>query len=54
MKDQLPIGVYHQWRGWADPKVCCDYTLSVAITTWTEEVRSQMKQLTSPEYGKVN
>lgn len=38
-------------RSWADPKVCCDYALSMAITTWSEEVANQMEQLTQPEYG---
>lgn len=53
-KQQLPIEAYHQWRGWADPKVCCDYALSMAITTWSEEVEKQMKQLVTPEFGKIN
>jgi dihydropyrimidinase len=52
-KQQLPLEAYHQWRGWADPKVCCDYALSVAITTWNEEVSQQMEQLTQPEYGNI-
>jgi dihydropyrimidinase len=50
-KEQLPLEAYHQWRSWADPKVCCDYALSVAITSWNEEVAKEMEQLTHPEYG---
>ena len=26
---------YETWRGWADPKVNCDYGLHAAITDWT-------------------
>ncbi|KAI6175942.1 hypothetical protein M3Y97_00745400 [Aphelenchoides bicaudatus] len=50
-KQQLPLEAYHQWRSWADPKVCCDYALSMAITTWSDEVAQQMEQLTQPEFG---
>ncbi|KAF1768375.1 hypothetical protein GCK72_000187 [Caenorhabditis remanei] len=42
---------YNRWRGWADPKVCCDYGLSVAITQWRSETAEQMALITSPEYG---
>ena len=48
----MPIEAYHQWREWADPKVCCDYALSMAITTWNEEVSRQMEELTHPDYGE--
>lgn len=41
------------WREWADAKVCCDYGLSMAITSWNDEVKSQMQFLTSPEYGTI-
>lgn len=51
-KDSLPIDAYKQWRDWADPKVCCDYALTVAITSWTEEVKDQMVTLTQPEFGE--
>lgn len=32
------IESYHKWRGWADPKVCCDYALHCGITSWNEQV----------------
>lgn len=48
-----PLKAYAQWREWADPKVCCDYGLSVAITHWdkTGRIADEMEQLTHPEYG---
>jgi len=34
------IDAYQKWRGWADPKVCCDYSLHVSITWWSDQVRN--------------
>ncbi|CAI2311334.1 unnamed protein product [Caenorhabditis sp. 36 PRJEB53466] len=45
------VAGYHKWRGWADPKVCCDYALSVAITKWRPETAEQMTIITSKDYG---
>ncbi|CAB3408668.1 unnamed protein product [Caenorhabditis bovis] len=42
---------YKKWRSWADPKVVCDYGLSVAITMWRPETAEQMAIITSKEYG---
>ncbi|XP_048364342.1 dihydropyrimidinase [Sphaerodactylus townsendi] len=39
------IEAYEQWRGWADPKVCCDYALHVAVTWWSDKVKEEMKIL---------
>lgn len=39
-KGVSPLEAYHKWRGWADPKVCCDYSFHVAITWWSEKVIS--------------
>ncbi|CAD5221844.1 unnamed protein product [Bursaphelenchus okinawaensis] len=50
-KQTTPLEAYHQWRKWADDKVCCDYALSMAITSWNDQVKQQMQALTSPEYG---
>ncbi|KAK0414003.1 hypothetical protein QR680_007103 [Steinernema hermaphroditum] len=47
----LPIDNWRQWREWADPNVCCDYGLTVAITSWSPLIAEQMTELTKPEYG---
>jgi dihydropyrimidinase len=51
-KGESPLAAYHKWRGWADPKVCCDYSLHVAITWWDEDggIAREMEQLTN-EHG---
>ncbi|CAH2285728.1 dihydropyrimidinase [Pelobates cultripes] len=36
------IEAYNTWRGWADPKVCCDYSLHVAVTWWSDKVKEEM------------
>lgn len=50
-KGERALQAYRKWRNWADNKVCCDYGLSVAITSWSEDVRKEMTFLTHPEYG---
>ncbi|VDL79113.1 unnamed protein product [Nippostrongylus brasiliensis] len=50
-KKLLPTEAYKQWRDWADPKVCCDYGLSVAISGWNKEVEQNMEEVVKPEYG---
>ncbi|XGW31144.1 hypothetical protein V3C99_009811 [Haemonchus contortus] len=50
-KDSTPLAAYKQWREWADPKVCCDYGLSMAITSWNKEIERQMEEVVKPEYG---
>ncbi|XP_033011621.1 dihydropyrimidinase [Lacerta agilis] len=39
------IEAYERWRSWADPKVCCDYALHVAVTWWSNKVKEEMKIL---------
>ncbi|CAH7121529.1 Dpys [Phodopus roborovskii] len=39
------IEAFETWRSWADPKVCCDYSLHVAVTWWSDKVKEEMKTL---------
>jgi hypothetical protein len=45
------LSAYDKWRGWADEKVCCDYSLHMVISYWNEKVREEMKVIASDEYG---
>lgn len=33
------LEAFETWRSWADPNVCCDYSLHVAVTWWSDKVR---------------
>ncbi|XP_076821782.1 dihydropyrimidinase-like [Clavelina lepadiformis] len=39
------LEAYDKWRGWADPKVCCDYSFHVAVTWWSKQVADEMAEL---------
>ena len=44
-KNQPLLKMYEQWRGWADPKVCCDYSFHVGVTWWSKQVCQEMGTL---------
>lgn len=39
------IEAFNTWKSWADPKVCCDYALHVAVTWWSDKVKEEMEIL---------
>ncbi|XP_059713681.1 dihydropyrimidinase isoform X2 [Haemorhous mexicanus] len=42
---------FDTWKSWADPKVCCDYSLHVAVTWWSKKGAKKMLAMgiTGPE-----
>ncbi|XP_061402679.1 dihydropyrimidinase-like, partial [Musca vetustissima] len=44
-KGESLLDAYNRYRSWADPKVCCDYALHVAVTWWSKSVSDEMKIL---------
>ncbi len=41
-KGKSLLEAYDCWRKAADPKVCCDYSLHVAVTWWSDKVNEQI------------
>merc|ERR1711892_319636 len=50
-KGESLIDAYNKWKGWADAKVCCDYSLHMAITYWDEKVEGEMAKVVSQDVG---
>nr|CAD7392427.1 unnamed protein product [Timema cristinae] len=44
-KGESLLEAYERWRQMAEEKVCCDYALHVAITSWSEKVKEEMALL---------
>lgn len=43
------VEAFGLWKSWADPKVCCDYALHVAVTWWSNKVDTNT-DLQFPEF----
>ncbi|XP_061086700.1 dihydropyrimidinase isoform X1 [Conger conger] len=39
------LEAYDKWRSKADGKVCCDYSLHMAVTWWSDTVKQEMETL---------
>ncbi|CAI4227853.1 unnamed protein product [Auanema sp. JU1783] len=50
-KTETLLQAYKMWRDRADPKVVCDYALSMAVTSWSPLISDEMAIVTAPEYG---
>ena len=50
-KGESLLAAYKRWRGWADPKVCCDYALHMAVTHWSDAVAQELPLVTQPDIG---
>ncbi|CAL1685232.1 unnamed protein product [Lasius platythorax] len=44
-KEESLVEAYERYRQSADEKVCCDYALHVAVTSWSPKVREDMATL---------
>ncbi|XP_063981581.1 dihydropyrimidinase isoform X1 [Diachasmimorpha longicaudata] len=49
-KEETLVQAYERYRTTADEKVCCDYGLHVAITSWSPRIKEEMATL-AHEYG---
>ncbi|XP_047368950.1 dihydropyrimidinase isoform X2 [Vespa velutina] len=49
-KDETILEAYERYRQIADEKVCCDYALHVAVTSWSPKIKEEMTLLTK-EHG---
>ncbi|XP_014478566.1 PREDICTED: dihydropyrimidinase isoform X2 [Dinoponera quadriceps] len=45
-KEESLVEAYERYRQNADQKVCCDYALHVAVTSWSPKVKEDMATLT--------
>ena len=40
------VEAYDKWRDMADEKVCCDFSLHICVTGWSDKVAEEMELLT--------
>lgn len=53
VKGESLVEAYEKWRGKADSKVCCDYSLHVAITWWSEQVEQEIETVCKEKGEKL-
>uniref|UniRef100_A0A1B6IG16 dihydropyrimidinase n=1 Tax=Homalodisca liturata TaxID=320908 RepID=A0A1B6IG16_9HEMI len=44
-KGESLMDTYNAWREKADEKVCCDYSLHLGVTWWSDQVRKEMEDV---------
>ena len=44
---ETPLTAYERVRATADPSVCCDYSLRVDLSTWSDPISKDMETLTN-------
>ena len=65
-KEESLVEAFDKWRRWADDKVrkdnvrqtsdpsyqvCCDYSLKMAVPSISDDIKQEMEELTTAEYG---
>uniref|UniRef100_A0A023G066 dihydropyrimidinase n=1 Tax=Amblyomma parvum TaxID=251391 RepID=A0A023G066_AMBPA len=40
-----PLEAYEKWKSWADEKVCCDYGLQLAVTSFDPKTKEELETL---------
>lgn len=40
-----PLEAFEKWKSWADDKVCCDYALQVAVTSFNSKTKEELETL---------
>lgn len=52
-KGESLISAYEKYRGMADPKVCCDYGLSIIVSYMSDKVKEEMSDLVKNKGASV-
>ena len=52
LKESL-VDSFKTWKGWAEERSCCDFSLHVVVKEWNEKVALEMKQLVEQEGQRI-